>query len=66
MEWFECLREKGIVHGDPAPRNVIATTDAMVRLIDMGHAKDVAKDSARVARIAWERSDVVDMFDAGG
>jgi tRNA A-37 threonylcarbamoyl transferase component Bud32 len=44
MEWFERLRDKGIVLGDPAPRNVMATSDGTVRLIDMGHAKYVAKD----------------------
>jgi RIO-like serine/threonine protein kinase len=66
MERFERLWEKGFMHGDPAPRNVMVTTDGMVRLIDMGHAKYVAKDSARVARIAWERADVVDMFEPGG
>jgi serine/threonine protein kinase len=66
MERFERLWEKGFMHGDPAPRNVMVTTDGMVRLIDMGHAKYVAKDSARVARIAWERADVVDMFEPNG
>lgn len=66
MEQFERLWDKGFMHGDPAPRNVMVTTDGIVRLVDMGHAAYVAKDVARVDRIAWERADVVDMFDSGG
>jgi RIO-like serine/threonine protein kinase len=66
MEQFERLWEKGFMHGDPAPRNVMVTNDGMVRLIDMGHAAYVAKDVARLDMIAWERADVVDMFDSRG
>jgi Phosphotransferase enzyme family len=66
MEQFERLWDKGFMHGDPAPRNVMVTTDGMVRLVDMGHAAYVAKDVARLDRIAWERADVVNMFDING
>jgi tRNA A-37 threonylcarbamoyl transferase component Bud32 len=66
MGLFERLWDKGFMHGDPAPRNVMVTGDGVVRLIDMGHAAYVAKDVARLDRIACERADVVDMFDGGG
>jgi RIO-like serine/threonine protein kinase len=66
MEQFERLWDKGFTHGDPAPRNVMVTTDGVVRLVDMGHAAYVAKDVARAARIARERAEVVDMFESGG
>jgi RIO-like serine/threonine protein kinase len=66
MEQFERLWGKGFMHGDPAPRNVMVTSDGVVRLVDMGHAAYVAKDVAGLDRIAWERADVIDMFDCGG
>lgn len=59
-EALAAAHERGVVHGDVKPENIIVQTDERVKLLDFGIARQLAAETAALTRTEMEQSWLAD------